>query len=312
MRTVDVGDSGYPFGDPLSMPSSKPAISLVVTDLDNTLYDWVTYFVTAFYEMVSVATALLEVPEDELLDQLQAVHRYYHDAEYPFALLETNVVRAKFGTLSRRQQKERLDPAFDAFNEARDRTLRLYPGVAEALREITAAGAKVVGHTEASAPNALFRLRKLGCLPYIERIYAIEHTGEDHPIPEKGLRFAPERDRVHFLRHDQRKPNPDVLLTICREYHVAPSRVLYVGDSISRDIGMAREAGARSAFARYGTQSFDKTAWAKLVRITHWSDEDVERAQSAQRRYGEITPDVVLSGTFAEILDQFTFGPVRT
>lgn len=288
----------------------KPEIQLVVTDLDNTLYDWVTFFVTSFYAMVSVASGLLEMSDDDLLDQLQNVHRRYHDSEYPFALLETEVVRQRYGSLSRREAKERLDPAFRAFNAARIETLRLYPTVQATLDHLSSIGVPVVGHTEASAPNAMFRLRKLGCLPAITRLYAVEHQGEDHPIPEKGLRFDPEFERVRFLRSDQRKPNPTVLLTICREAAVSPEHVLYVGDSISRDIGMAREAGTHSAFAQYGTR-FDKALWQRLVRVTHWSNEDVVRAEHARRLYQDVHADVTLDRDFAQILDAFRFARRR-
>ncbi len=43
-------------------------IKLVVCDLDNTLYDWVTFFSKAFYAMVETAVPILEVPKDQILD----------------------------------------------------------------------------------------------------------------------------------------------------------------------------------------------------------------------------------------------------
>lgn len=292
------------------MPSTKPHISLVVTDLDNTLYDWVTFFVTSFYRMVAKASEILNVNEETLLDELRTVHRRYHDSEYPFALLETAVVQARFGNLSRLEMKQQLDPAFRAFNDARDSTLRLYPSVHETLAALQQAGTIVVGHTEASAPNAFFRLRKLHCLHFVSRLYALEHIGEDHPVVEKSLRFQEERERVHFLRADQRKPNPAILLTICREHGVSPSQVLYVGDSVSRDIGMAKEAGTWSAFAEYGL-AYDKALWTKLVRVTHWSEEDVRRNEEARKLYGNTRPDVVLDKSFGQILEHFSFENVE-
>ena len=51
---------------------SRPPISLVVTDLDNTVYDWLNAFVPAFYAMVHEAAPLIGVDEEELLDDLQA------------------------------------------------------------------------------------------------------------------------------------------------------------------------------------------------------------------------------------------------
>lgn len=293
------------------MRQERPHIALVVTDLDNTLYDWVTFFVTSFYRMVDVAAELLGVDRDVLLDQLQEVHRRYHDSEYPFALLETRAVRERFAASSRLELKQRLDPALHAFNEVRAQTLKLYPSVHETLSYLHARGTIVVGHTEASAPNAFFRLRKLQCLPLISRLYALEHVGEDHPVIEKNLRFQQDRERIHLLRADQRKPNPAILLTICQEYGVPPSEVLYIGDSIARDIGMAKEAGTWSAFAEYGLR-FEKSMWTKLVRVTHWTDEDIRRNEESRRLYGDTKPDVVLNESFSQILNCFSFGTTRT
>jgi FMN phosphatase YigB (HAD superfamily) len=59
---------------------SRPAISLIITDLDNTLYDWLGAFVPAFYAMVHEAALLMGVDEEDLLDDLQVVHRKHGDS----------------------------------------------------------------------------------------------------------------------------------------------------------------------------------------------------------------------------------------
>jgi hypothetical protein len=67
----------------------RPPISLLITDLDNTVYDWLTAFVPAFYSMVHEAAPLIGVGEEELLDDLQAVHRKHGDSELrPLPLVE--------------------------------------------------------------------------------------------------------------------------------------------------------------------------------------------------------------------------------
>jgi phosphoglycolate phosphatase len=280
----------------------KPKIKLVVTDLDNTLYDWVTFFATAFGEMVDVAVKILDVDRERLLDELRTVHRRYHNSEQPFALLETEVVQQRFGNLTRSEQSSRLNEAFHAFNSARKRTLHLYPTVFETLGELRARGVRIAGHTEATIPNAQFRLAKLGVAPFIERLYALEHDGEPHPNPERVEGFDGVR-QVRLIKHDERKPDPRVLLDISRDMEVPLSETLYVGDSIVRDIGMAKEAGAWAAWAKYGTE-FDPKHWGTLVRITHWTDEDVERAQRDKERLGSTKPDVVLSN-FSDVLEYF-------
>lgn len=288
------------------MPTSKPRIRLLVTDLDNTLYDWVSYFATAFDAMVAVATHLLDVPEEALLDDLREVHQRHRNSEQPFALLDTRVVRERFPGLGRLERAQVLGPALTAFDRVREQTLKLYPGVADAIRAVRAAGAAVVGHTEASATNALFRLDSLGIAPLLERLYAVEDSGEGHPDPAQCSALDRSHPPVRLLGPDERKPDVRVLLEICRDHSVLPAETLYIGDSVPRDIGMAKDAGAWAAWAKYGT-AFDAALWNRLVRVTHWSAEDVARAERARQQYGTTRPDVVLERGFYEIINQFEF-----
>jgi FMN phosphatase YigB (HAD superfamily) len=284
----------------------KPKIRLLVTDLDNTLYDWVTFFVAAFYEMVDVAVDILETDRERLLDELRLVHRQYHNSEQPFALLETATVRERYAGLSREEQARRLDPAFHAFNSARKRTLNVYPSVIETLTHLRGRGIRVVAHTEATVTNAQLRLAKLGLGNYIERLYALEHEGEPHPMPGRLSSFEAIQ-QVRLIRHDERKPDPRVLFDIVRDVGIPLSETLYVGDSLVRDVGMAKQAGAWAAWARYGTQ-FDPKAWDALVRVTHWTDEDVWKAQVDKARLGQTKPDCVLT-QYSQILNCFDFAP---
>ena len=281
------------------------SINLVITDLDNTLYDWVTFFAHAFYTMVDVASGILAVDKERLLDELRDVHIRHHNSEQPFALLETKTVQDKFVGKSRQEQYVVLDSAFHAFNKVRSAELQLYPGVEATLRTIVATGCRIVAHTEASIANAIFRLKKLDILQYIERVYAIEDVGPAHPNPQKNSIAHDVRNRIGLLRSDERKPDVRVVLDICRDAGVEVSRTLYVGDSIARDIGMAQSAGAWAAWARYGTV-YDRALWQQLVRITHWTQDDVLRAQRAQETYGNVRPNVTLE-QFDQLLLHFRF-----
>src|SRR4051812_41457916 len=93
---------------------------LLVCDLDNTLYDWVSYFVPSFYAMVDAVVAITGCEREKLLDDFRAVHQAHSDAEHPFALLETETIKRRYS--SAKAVKE-LDPAFHAFNSERKRHL---------------------------------------------------------------------------------------------------------------------------------------------------------------------------------------------
>src|SRR5439155_18036177 len=106
---------------------------------------------------------------------------------------------------------------FHAFNRARKATLRAYEGVHETLRAINQCGCVIVAHTEATVPNALFRLSSLEIDQYLMRLYAIAPTGEGHPDPERAASAERPRDFVAYVSREHRKPNPELLTAICAE-----------------------------------------------------------------------------------------------
>jgi phosphoglycolate phosphatase-like HAD superfamily hydrolase len=279
-------------------------VQLLVTDLDNTLYDWVGSFVPAFYAMAEEAANILGVDGETLLDELRAVHQRHGSSEHPFALLETASVETRLVGQPRDQVLKVLDPAFHRFNSVRKRTLALYEGVIETLQAVVATGVPVVAYTDARIPNSLYRVNRLGLDRLVEHLYApAARFPSDLGEPaanEQLLRVLPESDK---------KPNPRTLLDICNDLSVAPNDTVYVGDSLSRDIYMAQSAGVRSAWARYGTE-VDSALWEKLVRVTHWTKEDVASEARLKAESAGARPDVVLD-RFDDLLAHFNFMPQR-
>jgi phosphoglycolate phosphatase-like HAD superfamily hydrolase len=201
-----------------------------------------------------------------------------------------------------------FDKAFHRFNKTRSELLVLYPGTAACLQGLHERGVFVVGHTEASAVNARFRLTKLGVARYFTRLYAREPVTQDQEHLTHWTDANGSLDVAHLPRNEV-KPNPRVLRDICRGMGTAPRQTLYVGDSLVRDVGMAKEAGVYAAWAKYGTR-FDAGLWNQLVRVTHWTSEDFDRTRMANQRYAGVEPDVILHDQFSEILDHFEFDAV--
>ena len=277
----------------------KPRIRLLITDLDNTIYDWLAAFVPAFYAMVGEASRILGESEDRILDELQSVHVRHHDSEHPFALLETDVVALHFPFASQAEIRTALDPAFHAFNSMRKQNLHLYRGVLPVLEALAKRDVPVVGYTDARVISSLFRLTRLDVRKFFSTLYAPGHltkeVGEEI-VKDEFVRILPPRDR---------KPNPQTLLDICASYGVTPNEAVYVGDSLSRDVFMANEAGVHSAWAKYGG-SPDPELWAKLVRVTHWTNADIEADRALRERTRSVRPQVELNH-FDDLLTLFDF-----
>jgi len=271
---------------------------LLITDLDNTLYDWVTFFSASFRSMVAELTALLDVPEETILNEFKVIHQRYGNSEQPFAVLELPSLQGRFADLSRDELLKKVDPALHCFNSTRKRTLALYPGAAEALAELKRAGVKIVGHTEAILANSYWRLRALGIEGYFSRLYTLEGREAIH-ISADTRWVDPPEGFVTVVPREERKPNPRLLADICQREGVEPTSTYYLGDSLVRDVAMAKQAGVTAVWARYGTR-YDPACWVDLVKITHWTDEDVIREKDLKAKYGGVVPDYVID-SFAEL-----------
>jgi phosphoglycolate phosphatase len=265
---------------------------LLITDLDNTLYDWVTFFAASFRNMVGELTKILGVPEETLLNEFKAIHQRYGNSEQPFAVLELPSLEQRFAKLSRNEIIRKIDPALHRFNSTRKRTLALYQGAAETLSEIRKAGVKIVGHTEAILANSYWRLRALGIAGYFNRLYALEGKEAIHISADSRWTDPPE-GFVVLVPREERKPNPRLLGDICRREGVDIASTCYLGDSLVRDVAMAKHAGVTAIWARYGTL-YDPEYWKYLVKVTHWTDEDVSREKALEAKYRDVVPDYII------------------
>ena len=274
-------------------------ISALITDLDNTVYDWLSSFVPAFYAMVEEAIPIIGVDREMLLDDLQAVHRRHASSEHPFSLLETEAVRTRFPGSSQAELLKALDPALHTFNRVRKERLKLYDGVLETLEQLNRKQVPVIAYTDARVTNSLFRIERLGIKQLLARLYA------PAPIMPDPLNGAMSDGFVYLLPPSDRKPNPQTLLDICSHFGVVPAETLYVGDSLARDIYMARQAGVHSAWVKFGT-IYDRALWPQLVRVTHWTDVDVVREKELKSAAEGTQPDHVLE-TFSNLLKLFHF-----
>ncbi|WFE31337.1 HAD-IA family hydrolase [Micromonospora sp. WMMD975] len=285
-------------------PPQSRVVQALILDLDNTLYDWIAYFVPAIQAMVTAAANLLDVTEEELRGDLQLVHRRHGNTEHPFALLETPAVERRLPGMSPRDRHAHLLPAFAAFNKVRRDHLRLYPGVESTLRAVRSTGCRIVGHTEAKDVNISSRARTLGLDAMLEAVYAPRFVGPPHPLGA-DRRQAPAPIEVRVLPPAARKPNPEIARQISEQLGVPASRCLYVGDNLSKDVAMAKRAGMYAAWARYGTRH-DPVLWHHLVNISHWDPVAVTAAETDSEDASRFAPDVTLDA-FRELRDHFNF-----
>jgi phosphoglycolate phosphatase-like HAD superfamily hydrolase len=249
--------------------------SLLIVDIDNTLFDWVGVWYRAFSAMLD---ELGTIERDALLTAFRAIHVKHGTTEYPFALTELSSIEAE------RDRKtlppERLHAGAARYRREAESALTAYPAVLDTLAWFRGRGTRLVAFTETRADVSAPRLRALGLDGLIEIVYAPGPFELNARRDERGARSsdltlwpygepAPEETLCRPIdRHA--KPNASALRQILADLDVRPDEALYIGDHLDKDIRMAQQAGVPCAWARYGTIRRAHEL-ALLDAVCHWS-----------------------------------------
>lgn len=269
-------------------------IKLLITDLDDTLYSWIGFFIPAFYAMVDELSVLLGQDKVQLIKEYQAVHKEKGSVEYPYATTYLPSVKKAYPNYTQEQLVKTLNPAFHRFNSVRKERLKLYPHVEETLASLFQKSIKVVGYTESAEENGFYRLKKLGVDKLFHAVY-VSDSQYDRP---RYILSSPKTKIV-----SGKKPNPKLLREICQQESVLLSEAIYIGDSLTKDIYMAKEAGIISIQCKYPCNPEETKKWYdQLVAISHWTNEDFRQEAELKRLCQEkaIIPDYVID-SFDEV-----------
>jgi len=287
----------------------RKVVSVVIADLDDTLWDWVGIWYRSFKAMLDQLVQDSGVPRESLLKDFKEVFRKHGTTEYVFAIEELHTLREKHegDDLTLIYQE-----AIKAYQKARSKALKLYPGVLDTLEVIKDKDVLLVGYTESMAFYTRYRFRKLR----LDRIFDYLYSPRDHDLPE-GLtreqirRYSPEHYELRRTIHrhtppEKRKPSPEILLSIIRQIGARPEDVIYIGDKLFKDVYMAQAAGVTDVYAKYG-EAHEREEYELLKQVTHWSESDVRKERETTA--DDLRPSCILEKSFSEILNHFDFKP---
>ncbi|QCZ93302.1 HAD family hydrolase [Salinimonas iocasae] len=279
--------------------------SVLITDLDNTLFDWFTIWYETFSSMMNKASEISGVPFDTLIKEAKPVHQKYGTAEYAFILEKLPSLKKLYG--ERESLLREMDEAIHAARSARKTHLKLYKGVYDTLSELRSKRIRVIAYTESKEWYTKNRLKRLGLDYFIERLY----SPQDHNVPideEDRTTIEFENLSCHHTPEGEKKPNPQLLLDIIEDIGAEVEDCVYVGDSELRDINMAFDANVTSVFAKYGGAHFSDTqkGYDLLREVTHWSQAEVDEEKELKDKGIKHKADFEID-SFSQLLDIITF-----
>lgn len=186
---------------------------VLLTDLDNTLYDF-------HYAMVQACQAVVHISGCGDCDELLASFLFSpHGVENTRVIVEYLTGKGLQDSLIRK--------ACDEFEAVKKASIMLYPGVLESIIVMHRHGIQIGAVTNASSAHALDRIRHVGLNEYIDFMVTPDLAGVKKP----DLRFYQQA------------------IDDCR---YSPPEICMLGDNLVNDIRPAQILGLYGVHARYG------------------------------------------------------------
>lgn len=264
---------GFTIAGSKTLKTSSP-ISLIVLDIDNTVFDWVNYYVHAFTALLDHVADVTGVPWLELATEAKDVFTRHGSIEYPFLVQELPSVNQFYGADIDRMLEEAVRIAREKFLKAAEPHLKPYRGVFETFGEIRKRhpDVPIVALTDAPRYVAMWKLNKLGLLNFFDAVYGLA----DPRIPtceiNRRVKVSPDilfkhlkqhnfgyQGRIRILPDEYEKPGVRGLKTVLMDYELDENlalrkHVIWVGDNLRKDIGLGNKLGVTTGWAEYGTR----------------------------------------------------------
>ena len=274
---------------------------VLLTDLDNTLYNWVDFFGMSFRGMAHAISRAMKISEEEFVLGARDVFSRVETLEYSFLIQELPFIH-KYNT---HEIEKFIALSKGVFSRVRKKNLLPYYGVKETLEQLHNKGVIIVAVTNAPRYNGVQRLKQLHLDKYFYGILAWE--GKEIPNT-KYTKDILEREKAGYYKSKYNlmvwdepqtniKPSAKGYMKILEHLGASPKYTYVVGDSLAKDILPALEIGATSIWAKYGTKYQDKNLQT-ILDITHWEDNQVKNMINEPN----INPEYTI-GSFSELLD---------
>ncbi|SER16820.1 HAD family hydrolase [Neolewinella agarilytica] len=285
-------------------------VNVVVTDLDNTLWDWLRMWHASFEPYLNRISSEFSIPLPELKKDFRNLHKRYGTSESSYVYKEL--------TSLTEEQKSKVDvrnakgmSILHEYYHLKKNNLELYSGVYETLLKLKKHGVLVIAFTESNAFFTKQRLEHLKLDGLIDFVYSPIDNGKptsvDRFYPEDH--WEPKHTQFRYLSKGTLKPAPEILEIILKDFNASKQNTLYIGDKLDKDVSMAIDADVFSIHAAYGSNT-DSKIYELLKEVSHWTDEDILREAKYNKDNGDNPiPSLRLEKSFEEILDHFEFFP---
>lgn len=291
-------------------------------DIDNTVFDWVTYYVASLSALLHKVEGVVGIPYAQLASEAKEIFSRHASIEYPFLIQEMPSVMAYFKHDVDKLLRDGVEPGRKEFLRVAQTYLRPYEGVVETLQTLAKDYPHIprVALTDAPRYVAMWKLNKLGILPYFDAVYGLADPRIPTCIVNNRVKVDPEillkhlqqsnfgfQKRIRILPDEYEKPGTRGLKTVLMDHEMDEdpekrSRVLWVGDNLRKDVGLGLRLGVRTAWAKYGIVT-DMELYKKLHEFS--PEQNIQKHASLGPGHEEAPKPMFELTKFSELLNCF-------
>ena len=289
---------------------------LLVLDIDNTVFDWVTYYVACLNALFKKVESVTDISVSTLAKESKLVFEEQGSIEYPFLIQELPSVIEYYNGDSEKMISEAVDLGRIAFKDMAESYLKPYETVIDTFKTIKEKWPQfpIIALTDAPRYVAMWKLNKLGILHYFDALYGLSDPKIPTDPDNQKAKVAPGilikhlqqnsfdfKGIIRTLPEDYEKPGTRGLKTVLMDHDMEGhfDHVLWVGDNLRKDVGLGNRLGVKSAWAKYGTLINPET---KNALLEFSPENNVHKNVSLDPKSDDSpVPDVTLD-SFSELI----------
>lgn len=264
----------------------------LITDFDNTLFDWFDNWYQAFDGALEyIYSQVPSLNRETFLNDIKNIHIKHNTTEY------LNV----FYQIGKYHKYKNIPNFYEICSEAtllrenlKEQNLHLFSKVIDTFKILKEHSFKLVIFTESEAFSTATRIKKLNLDGIIDYIYA-------PPAKNFGDISLQTTQLISFEEQAHYKPEKRNLEKIVNDLHLNRENCYYLGDSLIKDIKMAQNAKIIDIYAKYGENYKNKPEYALLKKVTFWQKALVKAEEESNSQ--EIKPTYILNNSIYEIID---------
>ncbi|MGD9639281.1 MAG: HAD family hydrolase [Alphaproteobacteria bacterium] len=300
--------------------SEKRDVSLVVSDVDNTILDFFgTWGVSTKKAFEDLAVSRNISMDDLVADVMKNTHPEYRMHDLPAMVKAAPILQPKN---EEEKAKFAKDDARIIHNWQKERAATpFYDGVVATIRKMKSNGCKFVLYSDGPVSSVVARLAQRNFpADLIDGIYAQPalpdaKTGKVPPLAtdSKSAAFVEALgDKIRPLYDCPHKPNPDALLRIIKDMEIEnPKEVVMVGDNLRSDCGGGNRAGVNTAWQKDGADVCKEAVDFYFTVPTNPNYAVGLERMTKQLEDPANTPTVVLEKGFKDLDKLFRFVPAK-